>query len=47
MNKRSIASIGVLIGQRTQLFYQPPHDVLMSQYMNGMYYALLEGPLPV
>jgi hypothetical protein len=42
-NKRSIANLGVLIGQRTQLFYKPPHDVQISQYMNGMYYALLEG----
>lgn len=43
VNKHSIANLGVVIGQRTQLFYKPPHDVLMPQYMNGMYYALLEG----
>jgi hypothetical protein len=42
-NKRSIANIGVVIGQRTQLFYEPPHDVSMQQSMDGMYYALLEG----
>lgn len=42
-NKRSIANIGVLMGQRTQLFYKPPRGVLMPQYMDGMYYALLEG----
>lgn len=42
-NQHTIANLGVVIGQRTQLFYQPPHDVQMPQYMNGMYYALLEG----
>jgi hypothetical protein len=43
INKRSIANIGVVMGQRTHLFYQPPHGSLMAQYMDGMYYALLEG----
>jgi Hypothetical glycosyl hydrolase 6/Beta-galactosidase trimerisation domain len=43
VNKRSIASIGVVIGQRTQLFYKPPHNVSMQQTMDAMYYALLEG----
>jgi len=42
-NKRSIASIGVVMGQRTQLFYQPPRGASAAQYMEGMYYALLEG----
>jgi Beta-galactosidase trimerisation domain len=42
-NKQSIASIGVVIGQRTQLFYKTPHDVRMPEYMDGMYYALIEG----
>ncbi|MGA8597702.1 MAG: alpha-amylase family protein [Bryobacteraceae bacterium] len=43
INKRSIANIGVVMGQRTQLFYKPPDRVAMPQYMDGMYYALLEG----
>ncbi len=43
VNKRSIANLGVLIGQRTNLFYRPPRGSLMPQYMNGLYYALLEG----
>ena len=43
VNKRTIANIGVVIGQRTQLFYKPPHDVSMQEYMDGLYYALLEG----
>ena len=43
INKRSIANIGVVMGQRTHLFYAPPRGVTMSHYMDGMYYALLEG----
>ena len=43
VNKRSIANLGVLMGQRTHLFYKPPHGALMREYMDGMYYALLEG----
>ena len=43
MNRRSIANIGVVIGQRTQLFYPAPHGVSMQRTMDGMYYALLEG----
>lgn len=43
VNKRSIANIGVVIGQRTQLFYKTPHNVSMQQCMDAMYYALLEG----
>jgi len=42
-NKRSIANIGVVMGQRTNLFYRPPRGSLMPQYMDGLYYALLEG----
>jgi hypothetical protein len=41
--RRSIANIGVVMGQRTHLFYTPPRGTLMQQYMDGMYYALLEG----
>ena len=41
--KRSIANIGVVMGQRTHLFYTPPRGALMAEYMDGMYYALLEG----
>ena len=46
--KRSIANIGVVMGQRTHLFYNPPKGAalssqFMSQSIDGMYYALLEG----
>ena len=43
VNKRSIANMGVVMGQRTHLFYKPPRGALMREYMDGMYYALLEG----
>ena len=43
VNKRSIANVGVMMGQRTHLFYKPPHGARMREYMDGMYYALLEG----
>jgi hypothetical protein len=42
-NRRSIASLGVVMGQRTHLFYRPPRGASMPQYMDGLYYALLEG----
>ena len=42
-NKRSIANLGVVMGQRTQLFYKPPAGALIREYMDGLYYALLEG----
>ena len=43
VNKRSIANVGVVMGQRTNLFYKPPSRSAMREYMDGMYYALLEG----
>jgi hypothetical protein len=43
VNKRAIANIGIVMGQRTQLFYEPPRDVTMQQWMDAMYSALLEG----
>jgi len=42
-NKRTIANLGVVIGQRTHLFYRPPGNFSTQQYMDGLYYALLEG----
>ena len=43
VNNRSIANIGVVMGQRTHLFHTPPRGTVMQQYMDGLYYALLEG----
>ena len=42
-NKRTLANIGVVMGQRTQLFYHPPARAQMRDDLNGIYYALLEG----
>ncbi|MGH9663464.1 MAG: beta-galactosidase trimerization domain-containing protein, partial [Bryobacteraceae bacterium] len=42
-NKRTIAKLGIVVGQRTNLFYQAPRGVSITDYMNGLYYALLEG----
>ena len=43
INKRAIANIGVVMGQRTHLFYKPPRGAAIREYMDGLYYALLEG----
>jgi hypothetical protein len=43
VNKRTVARIGVVTGQRTHLFYKPQPGANMQQFLNGMYYALLEG----
>jgi hypothetical protein len=45
-NKSSMASIAVVMGQRTQLFYQSPGEGDSSQSVQGLYYALLEGRFP-
>lgn len=42
-NRRAIAKLGVVMGQRTHLFYKMPQGDSMQQTINGMYYALLEG----
>jgi hypothetical protein len=42
-NKRTIANLGVVYGQRTHLFYRPPGNFSAQQYLDGLYYALLEG----
>ena len=43
VNRGTVANLGVVMGQSTHLFYRPPAGVLMRQYMDGLYYALLEG----
>jgi hypothetical protein len=43
VNKRSIANIGVIMGQRTHVFYRPPRGAAIREYMDGMYLALIEG----
>jgi Hypothetical glycosyl hydrolase 6/Beta-galactosidase trimerisation domain len=43
--KRSIANLGVVFAQRPNSFYKPPAAGAggYSEYMQGLYYALLEG----
>jgi hypothetical protein len=46
VNRRSIANLGVVMGQRTQLFYKAPGKAVVSHYMQGLYDALVEGRFP-
>jgi hypothetical protein len=46
VNRRSIANLGVVMGQRTQLFYKPPGKASGSGYMQGLYDTLVEGRFP-
>lgn len=43
MNRRSLANIAVVFGQRTNLFYKAPNDMTMQRNMDGLYSVLLEG----
>ena len=43
VNKRSIANVGVVLSQRTNAFYHGPGAGGISDYMQGLYYTLLEG----
>jgi hypothetical protein len=40
---RSVANVGVVMGQRSHLFYTPPGEGGMPQFIDGLYYALIEG----
>jgi len=42
-NRRPIANLGVVMGQRTHLFYRPPGNATNQQYLDALYCALLEG----
>ena len=43
MNRRPLANLAVVFGQRTNLFYKAPKNMSMQRNMDGMYSALLEG----
>ena len=43
VNRHSIASIAVVFGQRTNAFYKPPDGGDVTEFLQGMYYAMLEG----
>jgi hypothetical protein len=40
---RSVANVGVVMGQSSHLFYTPPGEGGMAQFIDGLYYALIEG----
>jgi len=42
-NRRTIANLGVVLGQSTHLFYLPPGTATTQQYLDALYYVLLEG----
>jgi hypothetical protein len=46
VNRSSIASVGIVLGQRTQTFYKPPAPGDAGEYVEGFYYALLEKRTP-
>lgn len=41
--KGTMANIAVVMGQRSHLFYTPPGEGGMAQFMDGLYYSLIEG----
>ena len=43
VNRRSLSNLGVVMGQRTHLFHAAPPGETISQHIDGLYYALLEG----
>jgi Hypothetical glycosyl hydrolase 6/Beta-galactosidase trimerisation domain len=43
VNRRPVANIGVVFAQRTHAWYNPPGGGDATEFLQGMYYALLEG----
>lgn len=43
VNRRPIANIAVVFAQRTNTWYNPPGGGDVTEFLQGMYYALLEG----
>jgi hypothetical protein len=43
VNRRPIANLGVVFAQRTNAFYRPPGGGDVTESLQGLYYALLEG----
>jgi hypothetical protein len=46
VNRRSVASIGVVFSERGNAFYKPPGGTDPSEFLQGLYYALLETRYP-
>jgi hypothetical protein len=43
VNRKAVASVGVVFSQRMNGLYTPPGGGAPSDFLQGMYYALLEG----
>jgi len=43
VNRRSIANLGVVFSQQVNAFYNPPGGGDATEFLQGLYYALLEG----
>jgi hypothetical protein len=43
VNRESIANLGVVFSERTNGFYNPPGGTDTTEFLQGLYYALLEG----
>jgi len=41
--RRSLANVGLVMGQRTHLFHTPPGEGRMGEFVDGLYSALLEA----
>lgn len=46
INRRPIANIAVVFSQRGNAFYKPPGGTDPAEFLQGLYYALLEARLP-
>jgi Hypothetical glycosyl hydrolase 6/Beta-galactosidase trimerisation domain len=46
MNRRSIANIGVVFCERGNAFYKPPGGSDAAEFLQGLYYALVETRYP-
>ncbi|HUJ21440.1 MAG TPA: alpha-amylase family protein [Bryobacteraceae bacterium] len=46
VNRRSIANLGVVFSQRGNAFYKPPGGNDPTEFLQGLYYALLESRFP-
>lgn len=46
VNRRSIANVAVVFSQRDNAFYKPPGGTDATEFLQGLYYALLESRYP-
>src|SRR5581483_5221584 len=46
VNRRSVANVGVVFSERGNAFYKPPGGKDPTEFLQGLYYALLESRVP-